>query len=103
MFELLYEEEKSGWVQSTGIKRIAAADAPEAFERATKGPVFPDGGDEVVAACRLKSAFRAEPWADGNLVEANEADQQSGWDLQKRFQHDRALISSRGRSSSGSL
>ena len=61
-------------------KRVAATNAPDAFETAADCPVFLHGSNEVVAARRLKTALAADDGAECPLVDADEENEQEAWD-----------------------
>jgi hypothetical protein len=74
-------------VVTTGMPRIAAADAPNAAQQAANRPIFSHGFHEIDAATRLKAAVPAQQRADEPTIELHGRDQKPAGQSPKRSAH----------------
>jgi hypothetical protein len=56
---------------------MAAAEPPDPPAAPLEWTIFPNGGDEILAAGRLESAAASQKRAEQKLIETNQSNQQT--------------------------
>ena len=74
---LIMPVELSRRVIPTGMKRVAATDAPDTLEGTDDRPVLADCPDEIMAASGIKSALPTKNGTQEDLIQTHAADEKS--------------------------
>src|SRR5262245_15981834 len=82
-------------IDATGVPRVAAANAADAFDETADRAVFANGQDAVFAARRMKSALASDDVTQCELIQLHRRDQEVRRKLPEESQqrHDGSLVS----------
>ena len=69
------------WIIAARIPRVASANAPCSFDRTKDRTVLLDSLQCVFTACGVKSTLASKDWAQKDLIQPNDGNQDTGGNL----------------------